>query len=106
MQMYESEAVIQSINMIAIHPKVRSGRPYIVGTTSTVADIAVVHVYHRQDADGIAQWYGLSLPQVHAALSYYFDHKVEIDAQIQAQMRRFDELKEQRVGSENSLLPR
>ena len=30
---------MQSINLIAINPDVRSGRPYIVGTTITVADV-------------------------------------------------------------------
>jgi hypothetical protein len=29
----------------------------------------------------------LSLGQIYAALSYYFDHKAELDAQIEEQLR-------------------
>lgn len=71
--------IVQSINLIAINPNVRSGRPYIVGTTVTVADVVIVKLYHGQDADGIAEWYGLTLPQVYAALAYYYDHKADMD---------------------------
>jgi uncharacterized protein (DUF433 family) len=95
---------VQSINLIAINPQVRSGRPYIVGTTVTVADVAIAHIYHRQNPDGIADWYRLSLPQVYAALSYYYDHKMELDEQIRAQIRYAEELKVKRVGNEGSLL--
>ena len=95
---------IQSINLIAINPKVRKGRPYIVGTTVTVADVAITKIYHGEEADGIAAWYGLSLSQVYAALSYYYDHKHEMDEQIRAQIRRAEELKDKRVGNARSLL--
>lgn len=95
---------IQSINLIAINPKVRNGRPYIVGTTVTVADVAIAKIYHGQDADGIADWYGLTLPQVYAALAYYYDHKAEMDDQVRELLRRAEELKEKRVGNAGSLL--
>lgn len=101
-----SEAVIHSINVIATNPNVRNGRPYIAGTTVTVADVAITKIFHGEDADGIAAWYGLSLSQVHAALSYYYAHKSEMDEQIQSQIKRAEELKEKRVGNERSLLPR
>jgi uncharacterized protein (DUF433 family) len=97
---------ILSINLIAINPKVRNGRPYIIGTTVTVADIAIATIFHGQNPDGIADWYGLSLPQVYAALAYYYDHKSDMDEQIQEQIRRAEALKEKRVGNESSLLPR
>ena len=54
---------ILSIDLIAINPNVRNGRPFLVGTTITVADIALAKIYHALDADGIADWYGLSLSQ-------------------------------------------
>lgn len=99
-------ATIQSINLIATNEKVRKGRPYIIGTTITVADVAIVKIYHGQDADGIAEWFDLTLPQVYAALAYYYEHKEEMDEQIRAQTQRAKELKEKRVGSKGSLLPR
>jgi len=55
---------------------------------------------------GIADWYGLRLPQAYAALAYYYEHKPEIDGQIRTQIRRAEALKEQRVGGVNSLLSR
>jgi uncharacterized protein (DUF433 family) len=97
-------ATIQSIDLIGTDEKVRSGRPYILGTSVTVADVAIVKIYHGQDADGIANWFGLTLPQVYAALAYYYDHKAEMDAQIRDQIKRAEDLKEKRVGSRDSLL--
>ena len=96
---------IQSIDLIAINPNVRSGRPILVGTTITVADIAVAKIYHNLDADGIADWYGLSLAQVYAALAYYYEHRDVLDEQIRSQIRRAEELTERRSGGEHSLLP-
>lgn len=97
---------VQSINLIAINPKVRNGRPHIVGTGITVADIAIAKIYHALDADGIAEWYGLSLAQVYAGLSYYYDNKSAMDDEIKQLIRRAEELKAKRVGNEGSLLSR
>ncbi|MEP7291417.1 MAG: DUF433 domain-containing protein [Chloroflexota bacterium] len=97
---------IQSINLIAINPGVRSGRPYIIGTTVTVVDVAMARLFHHRDADQIAEDYQLTLPQVYSALAYYYDHKAEIDESVRKQIRRAEELKEQRVGNEGSLLSR
>lgn len=98
--------IIQVIEAIGIDPDIRSGRPYIIGTTVTVVDVAMARLYHALDAEGTAGWYGLSLPQVYAALAYYYEHKPEIDKQMRIQVRRAEALKEQRAGSANSLLSR
>ena len=90
---------IHAINLVATNPGVRNGRPHIVDTTITVADIAVAKVYGMMDADSIADYYELSLPQVYAALAYYYDHKATIDASIQARRELAAQMKEQRVGS-------
>jgi hypothetical protein len=42
-----------------------------------------------------AQYPHLSLGQIHAAFSYYYDHKAELDAQIEADFRRADEMRAQ-----------
>lgn len=94
-----------SINLVATNPKVRNGRPCLLGITITVADVAIARIYRGQDADGIADWYRLSLPQVYTALAYYYDHKAEMDEQIHAQIRHAEELKAKRVGNQDSLLP-
>ncbi len=90
---------VESINLIGIDPKIRSGRPYIIGTGVTVADIAIAKIFHQQDADTIAEAYELSLAQVYAALAYYYQHKAVIDASIEERRRLAQEMKEKGIGS-------
>ncbi|MCB0074813.1 MAG: DUF433 domain-containing protein [Caldilineaceae bacterium] len=97
---------IQALETIGIDPDIRNGRAHIVGTTVTVADVAIARLYHGLDAEGIADWYGLDLHQAYAALAYYYQHKPAIDDQIRRQIRRAEALKEQRVGADDSLLSR
>ncbi len=100
----ENTDTIQAIELIATNPVIRHGRPYILNTTVTVSDIVIAKNYHNLDADGIADWYGLTLPQVYAALAYYYAHKPDIDEMIRTQFRRAEQLKENRVGSRHTLL--
>jgi hypothetical protein len=39
----------------------------------------------------------LSLPEIHSALGYYYDHRAECDAMIESEERRLDVLKSQLV---------
>jgi uncharacterized protein (DUF433 family) len=100
----DTQELVQTIQVIAVNPKVRNGRPYIIGTSITVADVAIAKNYHNQDADSIADWYGLTLTQVYGALAYYYEYKAEIDKTIRAQIKHAERLKEKRIGSRNSLL--
>ena len=102
----DTQEQVQVIQVIAVNPQVRRGRPYIIGTSVTVTDVAIAKNYHNQDADGIADWYGLTLPQVYGALAYYYDHKAELDQAIRSQIKRAKTFKEKRIGGEDSLLPR
>lgn len=61
------------------------GRVMVAGTGFKVRMIAEVVKYQGWSAQEIAEAYdGITLAQVHAALSCYYDHKEEIDAQIAA----------------------
>lgn len=93
-----------SINLIATNPNIRNGRPHIVGTTLTVADIAIAKVYQMLDVDGIADHYNLPLQAVHAALAYYYEHKAEIDDSIRERRKLAEDMKEKRVGSRHKPL--
>jgi uncharacterized protein (DUF433 family) len=93
-----------AINLIATNPQVRSGRPHVAGTTVTVADVAIAKVFWMMNADAIADYYGLTLPQVYAALAYYYDHKDEIDAGINERRQLAAAMKEKRIGSRHSPL--
>ncbi|MBX7165932.1 MAG: DUF433 domain-containing protein [Pirellulales bacterium] len=54
-------------------------RPYIAGTRIRVQDIVSDHERHGLSPEQIVREYPhLSLAQVHAALSYYFDHRDEV----------------------------
>ena len=90
---------VLSINLISSNPDVRSGRPVVAGTGVCVSDVVMAMNYHQQDPDGIASWYGLSLAQVHAALSYYYEHKADVDAEVRERIKQARELKEKQVGS-------
>lgn len=67
---------------IEITPGVAGGKPRIVGRRIKVQDIAIWHERLGLSVDEIASEYDLSLADVHAALTYYFDHRDEIDRDI------------------------
>jgi uncharacterized protein (DUF433 family) len=59
------------------------GPIWIGGTNTRVMQIAIDKHAHGWSAEEIqAQHPHLTLAQVHAALSYYYDHQAEMDAQI------------------------
>jgi uncharacterized protein (DUF433 family) len=69
--------------MIESTPGIAGGKPRNAGHRITVGDIAVWHERLGRSVDEIATDYDLTLAQVHAALAYYFDHRAEIDRDIQ-----------------------
>jgi uncharacterized protein (DUF433 family) len=65
-------------------PGVCGGKACITGTRIRVQDIFVWHEMQGQSADAIvSQFPQLSLADVYAALAYYWDHRDEIDRQMQ-----------------------
>jgi uncharacterized protein (DUF433 family) len=67
---------------IEITPGVCGGKPRIAGHRITVQNVAIWHELLGWSADEIAAEYELDLADVYAALTYYFDHKQEIDKRI------------------------
>ncbi|WP_048314994.1 DUF433 domain-containing protein [Crocosphaera watsonii] len=67
---------------IEITPDTRLGKPRIVGSRITVAEIATMYLKMGQSLELIAGKYNLSLASVYAAMSYYYEYKGEIDQQI------------------------
>lgn len=65
-----------------ITPGVAGGKPRVVGHRITVQDIVIWHERLGLSADAIASEYGLSLANVYAALTYYYDHREDIDRAI------------------------
>ena len=64
-------------------PAVRGGKARIVGTRITVADVAVLHNRLGRSLEEIAGTYDLPMAAVYAAMSYYHDHRLEIDQAAQ-----------------------
>src|SRR5947209_4675867 len=72
------------------------GRPWIDDTNTKVIEVVCDHTGWGMSAEEIHREYPyLSQAQVHAALAYYYDHKAEFDAEIEAQLERIDKLKAQ-----------
>lgn len=76
--------------MSAEHPHIaadaafRGGRPRIAGTRLAVADVVLMHLRLGMAPAEIAGRYDLPLAAVHAALAYYFDHREDVDREIEA----------------------
>ncbi len=67
------------------------GRAWIDDTQLKVIEIVLDTIADRMTPQEIHEDYGLSLAQIYAALAYYYDHKAEIDAEIE---RSYQEARE------------
>lgn len=83
---------------IEVTPGIVGGKPRIAGHRITVQDIAIWHERMGRNPDQIAAEYDLTLADVYAALAYYFDHRAEIDQDIE-EGKRFAEALRQRIPS-------
>jgi uncharacterized protein (DUF433 family) len=88
---------------IVITPGICGGKPRIAGNRIKVSHIAIAHERMGLTPDEIVSIYPeITLGQVYAALSYYWDHRDEIDADIKA-AREFTE--EMRKGAISKFSP-
>ena len=74
---------------IDVDPNVRGGKPCIVGTRIAVSDVVLLHLRRGQSLEQIAGHYDLSLASLHAAMTYYYDHRSEIDQAMQEEDATF-----------------
>jgi uncharacterized protein (DUF433 family) len=64
------------------------GVPVIAGTTMKVVELVTAHLAHGWSPEELHfQFPHLSLGQIHSALAYYWDHKDELDADIDRRAR-------------------
>ena len=78
---------------IEITPDIRGGKPRIAGRRITVADVAIAYLRLGQSLEEVAAEYELTLTEVYAAMSFYYDNKVAIDESIQASETFADSLR-------------
>src|SRR5436305_64583 len=82
---------------IGVKPGYCGGKPHILGHRIKVKHVAIWHEQMGMTPSEIVVKYPtITLAQVHAALAYYYDHREEIQAEIEEE-RRFVE--EQRAGA-------
>lgn len=63
-------------------PGTTGGKPRIAGRRITVQDVAIWIERLGKSVDEICAEYELAPAEVHAALAYYCDHRLEIDRSI------------------------
>lgn len=73
----------------------RGGRPFIVGTGVTVDRVSVLLTVDGLSPEEIADAANLTLPQVHAAISFYLANRESIESALDEQVARYDRATEQ-----------
>lgn len=70
------------------------GRAWIKDANTKVIEVALDWIAYRWDAEMIHRQHShLSLAQIHAALSYYFAHQAEFDAEVERQVAEAETLR-------------
>ncbi len=71
------------------------GIALVAGTLTKVIEVALDHIAHRWDAEEIHRQHPyLSLPQIHAALGYYFENQKSCDLLIEERLKLAEESRE------------
>ena len=67
--------------------------PVIIGTTMKVVELIIEHVAYGWSPEELHfQHPYLTLGQIHSALAYYWDHKEELDRDIERRLEAVDEI--------------
>jgi uncharacterized protein (DUF433 family) len=67
------------------------GVAWIDDTNVKVIEVAADHLAHGTSPEEMhLQYPHLSLAQICAALAYYYDHRAELDAALEGQMREYE----------------
>jgi uncharacterized protein (DUF433 family) len=72
-----------------------SGNARVAGTRSRVINIVLDTLNGLTPAQIHEAYPPLSLAQIHAALAYYYDHKAQLDAEIEEELCDVDSLRRQ-----------
>ena len=77
------------------------GRAWVDDTNVKVIEVVLDKLAYGWTPEQIAEqhYYRLSLAQIHAAFSYYYDHQAEFDAEIERQVKEVDALRAQTLDS-------
>lgn len=71
-----------------------SGTPFIDGTTMKVVELVLeMHAYGWSPYELQFQHPYLTLGQIHSALAYYWNHKEELDRDIERRLERAEQIR-------------
>src|SRR5437016_7458160 len=77
-----------------------TGVPWISGANTKVVEVVLDKMAHGWSPEEMHRQHPhLSMAQIHAALSYYYEHQDEVDADIERRDREIEELKAQQPDS-------
>ncbi len=83
----------------------QTGIPLIAGTTMKVVELVTPHLAYGWSPEELHfQFPHLTLGEIYAALAYYWDHKVDMDADMMRRERYVEELKKQQETAVSPLL--
>lgn len=72
------------------------GVAWISGANTKVVEVVLDKMAHNSSPEEMHEQYPhLSLAQIHAALSYYYEHQAEVDADIERRDREVETLRAQ-----------
>ena len=84
---------------IEINSKICNGSPVVAGSRVRIIDVAIEYEYLNRSPDEIINAHPhLKLEQVHDALSYYYEHRVEMDNKIKEDKQFVERLAELQKG--------
>ena len=90
---------------IVATPDTCGGKPRIAGSRIRVKDVVIMHERQKiEPAEIVSEFPHLSLADIHAALTYYHDHREEINAEIAADRAWYEEQKETKPSGSRMLL--
>jgi uncharacterized protein (DUF433 family) len=79
---------------ITTKAKISKGSPIIAGTRVRVLDIIIEYEYLGFSPDEIVSAHPhLILPQIHDALSFYYEHREELDQEIRSRKETIAKLR-------------
>jgi len=72
------------------------GIPWITGANTKVVEVVLDKIAYGWSPEEMHRQHPhLSMAQIHAALSYYYDHQAEVDADIELRNRYVEEMRAQ-----------
>jgi uncharacterized protein (DUF433 family) len=109
--MTKPKARVRDNPYVEKRPRVRGGAAVIAGTGTKVLDVAIRYeVMGMTPEEIMVALPHLDLPQIHAALSYYYAHKTELDKEWKKSLRKVQRLRavqtsilERKLGSAKNL---